>query len=285
MAEASALLNAHNRFVQRFALSLARAACQLPLPDIGRPVAAMGLSFSSAIGIAAGFDRHGRLGRQASTLGLGFNEIGSLTRTDLARLAVSQQGNARLGLNLTLDASCSVDEHCAMLASAWPQADYLVLNLIGPACAPLLQEQPRLQTTLATLRQHQMHLDQAGGRHVPLVAKVRCLPGLVPLPLAQTLLELQFDGLLVAHDPGPPATRERYLAWQDERAQAQACEQIEQLHRLCGHELTLLSVGGIQTAEHARERLQAGARLVQLYAALQHRGPLAMRALIKSIDR
>ena len=281
MADANA---AHHPFVQRLSLSRACAASRLPLGDIGRPVTAMRLAFPSAIGIAAGFDRHGRLGRQASALGFGFNEIGSLTAADLPRLAISQRGNARLGLNLTLDAGRSVDEHHAMLASAWPLADYLVINLIGPACAPLLPEQPRLRATLAALRQQQTLLDQAGKRRVPLIAKVRCLPGLVPLSLAHSLLELRFDGLLLAHDPGPPATRQRYLAWQDEQAQQQACEQIEQLRRLCGDQLTLLSVGGIQTAQHARDRLEAGARLVQLYAALQHRGPLAMRRLVSSIE-
>jgi len=169
MADANA---AHHPFVQRLSLSRACAASRLPLGDIGRPVTAMDLTFASAIGVAAGFDRHGRLGRQASALGFGFNEIGSLTAADLPRLAISQRGNARLGLNLTLDAGRSVDEHHAMLASAWPLADYLVINLIGPACAPLLPEQPRLRATLAALRQQQTHLDQAGKRRVPLIAKV-----------------------------------------------------------------------------------------------------------------
>lgn len=44
-------------------------------------------------------------------------------------------------------------------------------------------------------------------------------------------------------------------AWQDPRRQAQACQQIEELRRFCGPDMALLSVGGVQTADHLRARM------------------------------
>jgi len=268
------------RLRHRFALDLASLACRLPAQPIAQPVEAMGLQFQTPVGIAAGFDRLGRLGRRASTLGFGFTEIGSLTAADLPLLAAPRLGAAQLGVNLTLDAGHAIAQTCALLQGAWPWADYLLLNLIGPACAPLLEQPGRLQARLASLRDHHRHLNCAYGRQVPLVAKLRCLPGDLPLALVDRLLGLGFDGLLLAHDPGPPATRQRYLAWQDERVQAQACAQVAQLHRLCGPNAVLMSVGGIQTADHLRERRAAGAQLVQVHAALLQQGPWLARRLL-----
>lgn len=274
----------HNRLRQRLALDLTRIASRIPAFEApGQPVRVMGLEFPSPLGIAAGFDRYGHLGRRASVLGFGFNEIGSLGPADMARLRPSaSSGSARLGINLSLDARHSVEELGAMFRSAWKQADYLVVNLIGPTSEPLMQrtERPRLRRLLAALR-HETHTSNlSGARRVPLVAKLRSLPQQPPLELAELLLELGFDGLLAAHDPGPPATRQRYRDWQHDTQQAQACRQLEQLRYLCGHDLALISVGGIQTAAHLQARLEAGARLVQVHTALMHQGPWLARGLL-----
>lgn len=264
----------------RIALNLTSVACRLSA-EPRHPVTVMGLEFPTPLGIAAGFDRHGALGRRVAPLGFGFNEIGSLTAAPLARLQPIPPGDARLGVNLTMDTRCSTAETCALLRGAWRHADYLVLNLIGPSSAPLLHQGARLHNLLTALREEQHQLNLKGKRWVPLIAKLRCLPEQIPFSLAGLLLELGFDGLLAAHDPGPPATRERYLAWQDPQRQAQACEQIEHLRRFCGNDMALLSVGGIQTASHLQARMRAGAELVQVHAALLRQGPWLGRKLLR----
>ena len=62
----------------RIALNLTSVACRLSAVP-RHPVTVMGLEFPTPLGIAAGFDRHGALGRRVASLGFGFNEIGSLT--------------------------------------------------------------------------------------------------------------------------------------------------------------------------------------------------------------
>lgn len=266
---------------QQLSLTLADVACHLPRAVPSRPLTVMGLSFPSPLGIAAGYDRNGRLARRVAALGFGFNEIGSLTADGLAQLEPMSRGEARLGINLTLDARRSAADTCALLRKAWPHADYLVLNLIGPTSAPLLSHAVRLRNLLAALREEHRQLNLEGKRQVPLIAKLRCLRKQVPFLLASMLLDLEFDGLLAAHDPGPPATRERYRAWQDSKQQALACEQIESLRRFCGQGMALISVGGIQTANHLQARMDAGAELVQVHTALLHQGPWLARHLLR----
>lgn len=248
-----------------------------------RPVEVMGLHFTAPLGIAAGFDRFGQLGRRASALGLGFNEIGSIDLGAIAQLSAQafSPGTARLGLNLSLAPDISLAALRAGLARTWPLADYLMLNLIGPNNTALLdvEQRPRLRRLLTVARSEQLQLNAAGHR-VPLAVKLRCLPGQVPLELAELLLELGYDGLLAAHDPGPPATRQRYRNWQQPAQQEQACAQIEQLHRLCAGQMALLSVGGIQTAAHLQARLAAGAELVQVHSILLHGWPWHVQRLL-----
>jgi len=263
-------------------LACATAYCRTA-PVILRPVEVMGLRFDSPLGIAAGFDRQGRLGRRAGALGFGFNEIGSLALAATTQLSARalMPGTARLGLNLSLEPGLSLAALRAGLARVWPLADYLMLNLLGPGSAALLsaEQRPRLRQLLAVARTEQQHLDRPE-RRVPLAVKLRCLPGQVPLALAELLLDLGYDGLLAAHDPGPPATRQRYRAWQDAAQQEQACAQIAQLRRLCGGQMALLSVGGIQTPAHLDARLAAGAELVQVHSVLLHSWPWQAQRLL-----
>lgn len=272
------------RIGHTLALQLAciSARC-LTAPAFACPVEVMGLHFTAPLGIAAGFDRFGRLGRRASALGLGFNEIGSIDLGATAQLSAQahSSGTARLGINLSLTPDITLAALRAGLARAWPLADYLTLNLVGPSSAALLgtEQRPRLRQLLAAARAEQQRLDRPE-RRVPLAVKLRCLPGQVPLELAELLLELGYDGLLAAHDPGPPATRQRYRAWQDAAQQAQACAQIEQLRRLCGRQIALMSVGGIQTAAHLQARLAAGAELVQVHSVLLHGWPWNVQRLL-----
>ncbi|WP_324730524.1 phosphoserine aminotransferase [Pseudomonas paeninsulae] len=278
------MADATQRIAHKLALHLAclSARC-LTAPAFERPVEVMGLHFAAPLGIAAGFDRFGRLARQAGALGFGFNEIGSLDLAATARLSARAltRGTARLGINLSLAPDITLTTLRASLARAWPLADYLTLNLIGPSSAALLgiEQRPLLRQLLAAARTEQQRLDRPT-RRVPLVVKLRCLPGEVPLELAELLLELGYDGLLVAHDPGPPATRQRYHAWQNDVRQAQACAQIEQLRRLGGGQLALMSVGGIQTADHLQARLAAGAELVQVHSVLLHGWPWNVQRLL-----
>jgi dihydroorotate dehydrogenase len=151
------MADATQRIGHRLALHLAclSARC-LTAPAFERPVEVMGLHFAAPLGIAAGFDRFGRLARQAGALGFGFNEIGSIDLAAMARLSARAltRGTARLGISCSLAPEMSLTALRAGLARVWPLADYLSLNLIGPSSAALLsiEQRPRLRLLLAARR-------------------------------------------------------------------------------------------------------------------------------------
>jgi len=54
---------------------------------------------------------------------------------------------------------------------------------------------------------------------------------------------------------------------------------VGQIRQRAGHRLPVIGVGGIMSAADAREKLDAGATLVQVYTGLVYKGP----GLVKSI--
>jgi dihydroorotate dehydrogenase len=52
-----------------------------------------------------------------------------------------------------------------------------------------------------------------------------------------------------------------------------ALEALRKFRRASGGQIPLIGVGGIAAAEHAWERIRAGASLVQLYTAMVYEGP------------
>jgi dihydroorotate dehydrogenase len=62
-----------------------------------------------------------------------------------------------------------------------------------------------------------------------------------------------------------------------------ATEVVSLLRGRVGPDLTLIGVGGISTAEDARDRLAAGADLVQAYTGLIYGGPMWPRRILRGL--
>jgi len=64
-----------------------------------------------------------------------------------------------------------------------------------------------------------------------------------------------------------------------------ALDQLRKFRSVAGDELPLIGVGGIASAEHAWERIKAGATLVQLYSAMIYRGPGIANEITTGLER
>ncbi|MCG6658174.1 phosphoserine aminotransferase [Halomonas campisalis] len=244
----------------------------------------MGLSFPNPLGIAAGFDKQGALGREAGALGFGSIEVGTLGPQEasvcLAGARSPDSAGTILGVSIGMDPQSVPRQAChdylEGLRSVWNQADYVAINLCSRQAAALLHpsHDELLEELLVALKQEQRALTVLSGRYVPLAVKVKLsLEGLALPPVVTRLAALRFDALTAAIDPGPPATPQRYVEWQAPQRQRQACQWIDRLAVELAGRLPIIAVGGIRSAWHVSERLRAGATLVQLHNALVYEGP------------
>ena len=161
-------------------------------------------------------------------------------------------------------------------------ADYVVVNVSSPNTPGLrdLQSVDKLRPLLAAVRSA---LDQASPRRrVPLLVKIA--PDLADADVdavADLALDLGLDGIIATNttisrdglhdsaavaDAGPGGLSGAPL-------KERALSVLRRLHDRTGDRLVLVAAGGIETADDARDRLAAGATLLQAYTAFIYEGP------------
>ncbi|WP_341582569.1 hypothetical protein [Marinobacter metalliresistant] len=239
----------------------------------------MGLSFPNRLGIAAGFDRCGKLGRSAGNLGFGAIELGSWTQENWPRSLPAQHSeailNTRLGIRLAATAPVSPEQETAQLLhlieSAWFTADYLT---IAPDWLQQAVPFRQLHRNLLRLREALQTLESQTRKFCPVVYKLRVKPGneeacnLIPYLACQ-----EVDGILISFDFGKPVTDAHYRQWRDPELQASTCRTIEACQHHLNGSSALLTNGGVCSRQNYLDRLSAGADLVQLHNALVFEGP------------
>ena len=253
------------------------------------PVDVMGLSFANPVGLAAGFDRQGKFLRYSGITGFGFVEIGTINIDPnyqaiefIHNLEIAEKhtdGNYRQlwGLNLgslnnTLDEK-SVADYTKGMELFWCHVDYLVINLSRPG-SPVRELQPDLKQLgqfFNAIKQHHHQLAKVKGHHVPMVVKLAIDQNNQAAAKELLLLIKQhhFDGVIIAFEN-----------WPDTK------DSIAYLHTIKAivGTLPVIVVGGIRTMTDARQMLDAGASLVQLYTSFVQYGPLKTRRAIANLN-
>jgi dihydroorotate dehydrogenase len=275
-----------------------------------------GATFANPVGLAAGFDKDAigidALGR----LGFGFVEVGTLTalaqpgnekprmfrlpkdRAIINRLGFNNRGSADavprlarprsivVGVNIGKSkiAEDPIADYATSASRVAPYADYLVVNVSSPNTPGLrdLQNVEKLRPILSAVKDA-----SARATPVPPPLLVKIAPDLSDDDVdavADLALDLGLTGIVATNTTitrdglqtdtsrfgngglsGPPLKR-------------RALEVLRRL-RARTDRLVLISVGGIEDADDAWERILAGASLVQLYTGFIYGGPLAPRRI------
>ena len=195
-----------------------------------------------------------------------------------------------LGINIGKNADTplerAADDYLACLRKVYPLAAYVTVNISSPNTRDLrqLQGSAELDNLLGTLKAEQRRLADTHGRHVPLAVKI-----------APDLDAAQIDaiaGLLRRHRVEAAVATNTTTARDGVDGMAHAGESgglsgmplaqrstrvVQSLVRALQGEVPVIGVGGIMSGADAREKIAAGASLVQLYTGLIYRGP----ALVK----
>ena len=127
-------------------------------------------------------------------------------------------------------------------------------------------------------------LDGVAERRVPLLVKIA--PDLADEDIdavADLALELGLDGIIATNTTiaahglrrrAPRSPRAGAGGLSGAPLKARSLEVLRRLRARVGDRVTLIAVGGIETADDAWERTAAGATLVQGYTAFIYEGPL-----------
>ena len=282
-----------------------------PVVDSSLRRRVLGLDFPNPIGIAAGFDKNGEAVDGLLGLGFGFVEVGTVTplpqagnpmprmfrltgdRAIINRLGFNNEGHDAVhrrlaerkragvvGVNLgaNRDSSDRVADYVAGVRRFADIADYLVVNVSSPNTPGLrdLQERQSLTRLLAAV----IEARNGAGRRVPLLLKIAPdLDDTALAAIAEKTAAAGVDGLIATN------TTTARDGVSDARLAAEAgglsgrplfdrsTRILAKLRRLVGDGLVLIGVGGVDSAATARQKLDAGADLVQLYTGMIYEGP------------
>lgn len=170
-----------------------------------------------------------------------------------------------------------------------PLADYLVVNVSSPNTPELrrLHEPARLGPLLQRLVARRDA--EAPGRRPPLLVKLS--PDLDPPQLAgalEAILEAGIDGVIATNTttdrPGiaSPQTAETG-GLSGAALAARSTDVVRRIRDRAGDRLPIVGCGGVMGASDARDKLAAGACLVQLYTGLVYEGPGLVRTILRQL--
>ena len=216
---------------------------------------------------------------------MGFNNDGSAVVA--ARLAArSRSSRAVLGVNIgktkAVPDSGAIADYVMSTERLARYADYLVVNVSSPNTPGLrdLQAVDRLRPLLTAVREA---ADRSTDRRIPLLVKIA--PDLADHEVdavADLALELGLDGIIATNTTiGREGLRTDTATVAAAGAgglsgaplKQRSLAVLRRLHARTGGRLTLIAVGGVESADDAWERILAGATLVQGYSAFIYRGP------------
>jgi len=226
---------------------------------------------------------------------MGFNNHGADALVENVRRA---QFSGVLGINIGKNADTPIekaaDDYLTGLRKVYAHASYVAINISSPNTKNLRQLQggDELDGLLGQLKAEQEKLAQQHGKYVPLAVKIAPdLDNEQIKQIAALLIKHHIDGVIATNttlardgvESLPHGNETGGLSG------APVCEKssavIRQLAAELQGALPIIGAGGILSGKDAREKMQAGAALVQIYSGLIYRGQALVKEAADAVKR
>jgi dihydroorotate dehydrogenase len=224
---------------------------------------------------------------------MGFNNLGV---DNLVKNVEASGFKGVLGINIGKNKDTpnehAVDDYLACLDTVYVHASYVTVNISSPNTQNLreLQKDEALDALLSAIKLHQSALAQQHGKYVPIALKIAPdLDDVQIAAIAALLMMHRIDAVIatnttIARDAVaglPNANETGGLSGAPVRAASTRV--VAALAHHLKNEVPIIGVGGILSGDDAREKIAAGAALVQLYSGLIYRGPELVRECVERL--
>jgi dihydroorotate dehydrogenase len=293
-----------------------------PASDPRLSVEVLGLRFPNPLGLAAGFDKNAEVPGAMLRLGFGFVEVGTMTPRpqagnarprlfrlhedaavinrfgfnnegfERARARLQRRPSGIVGVNLgaNKDAVDRVEDYALGVRTFAGLADYLTINVSSPNTPGLrdLQRREALDELIARVVEARDETEP----HRPFMLKIA--PDLDARGLEDivaTALIRRIDGLIVSNTTvARPTTlssknRNEIGGLSGRPLFVPSTRLLARAYQLTGGAMPLIGCGGVEDAETALAKIEAGANLVQLYTGLALKGPGVVEEILDGLGR
>ena len=225
---------------------------------------------------------------------MGFNNVGIDQGVKNVRASSTFKGivGFNIGKNKVTPNENAVDDYLKALRGCWGVADYVTVNISSPNTPGLrdLQAADDTARLLEALKKEQAHLSETTGFHMPIALKVAPDMGEEQIAdLSRVFLEGGLDGLVATNTTisreavlgKPYATQAGGLSGKP--VTKASTEVIKAFYSHLGEQIPIIGVGGIMNADDAIEKLDAGAKLIQLYTGFIYHGPPLIHSILNKL--
>ena len=227
---------------------------------------------------------------------MGFNNDGVDACVARVRRSRFWQQGGVLGMNIGKNASTPIEDaasdYILAMEAVYEIASYITVNISSPNTQNLraLQGEAMLRALLSSLDEARKRLSDRYGIRKPLFLKIA--PDLESTDIhliADLSMEFGIDAIIATN-----TTIARDTVQDMEHSQeagglsgapvrAASTQVIKTLKARLGNNLPIIGVGGILSGADAKEKIMAGASLVQIYSGLIYRGPDLVHECAKAL--
>ncbi|MDP1682925.1 MAG: quinone-dependent dihydroorotate dehydrogenase [Burkholderiales bacterium] len=197
-----------------------------------------------------------------------------------------------IGKNFDTPIENAADDYVTCLRKIYPHASYVTVNISSPNTQNLraLQGADELDALLARLKQEQTQLADSHGKYVPLALKIAPdLDDAQIQTIAERLIQHKIDAVIATNTTigregvAGLAHAEETGGLSGAPVKNKSTAVIRALHQKLDGALPIIGVGGIMSGADAREKIDAGASLVQIYTGLIYQGPDLIKEALQAL--
>ncbi|MCF8779915.1 quinone-dependent dihydroorotate dehydrogenase [Vibrio sp. IRLE0018] len=224
---------------------------------------------------------------------MGFNNLGV---DNLVENVKKAKYNCVLGINIGKNKDTPIEkgaeDYLICMEKVYEYAGYIAVNISSPNTPGLrsLQYGEALDELLSELKRKQAELEEKHGKYVPLALKIA--PDLTDdeiSQICQSLINNKIDGVIATN-----TTLDRTMVEGMKHAQeagglsgrplqSRSTEVVRLLRKELQGNIPIIGVGGVDSYVAAKEKMLAGADLVQVYSGFIYHGPGLVRDIVKNL--
>jgi dihydroorotate dehydrogenase len=224
---------------------------------------------------------------------MGFNNDGvERLLENISRRRLSGILGINIGKNFDTPLHRAAEDYLYCMRKVYAAASYITINISSPNTAGLrqLQQSNQLDGLLGALGEERIKLTQLHGKRTPIAVKIS--PDLTEsdiVEIAALLVKHGMDAVIATNttllreglDSVPDADQAGGLSGTPLKQRSTAV--VRRLAAELGGRLPIIASGGIMCVSDAREKIAAGASLVQLYSGLVYEGPGLVRQVSEAL--
>lgn len=226
---------------------------------------------------------------------MGFNNCGVEEGVKNVKSSRNFEGviGFNIGKNKNTPNEHAIDEYLAALRGCWGVADYVAVNISSPNTPGLrdLQAADDTARLIEALKKEQAKLSEETGVRMPIALKVA--PDMGSEQISELSKVFKDGGLecLIATNTTIARDKVQGERYCDEAGglsgapvTQHSTEVIAEFYSHLGEDIPIIGVGGIMTGQDAIDKLNAGAKLVQLYTGFIYNGPPLIKDIINAVN-